>query len=235
MEMDGRVAIVTGGTGAIGSTLVRRLLEEGATVVVADLTAPAGDLTASVVGGGSLHFVETDVTSEASVAALIHAVSETHGGVHALFNVAGGFRYGPSVDELAEVDWDSLIELNLKSVFLTIKHVLPVMKRQNYGRIVSVAARSGLKGDAMVAPYAVSKGGVILLTQTASEEVKGYDVTANAVLPSVVDTPANRASMADADFASWVAPVDLAEVMIFLATERARAVTGAAIPVYNRA
>jgi NAD(P)-dependent dehydrogenase (short-subunit alcohol dehydrogenase family) len=158
-----------------------------------------------------------------------------HGTVHVLFNIAGGFKYGPPVDELAVTDWDFLMDLNLKSTFLCIKHVLPVMKDQGYGRIVSVAARSGLRGDPMVAPYAVSKGGVILLTQTVAEESKAYGVTANAVLPSVVDTRANRLSMPDSDFDAWVAPVDLAEVMVFLGSDRARAVTGAAIPVYNRA
>ena len=226
--MQGKVAIVTGGAGAIGAAVVNKLLSDGSVVVVADRVAP-------VESNGRQSFVETDVTSEASVRTLVARVVQEQGTVHALFNVAGGFRYGPAVDELAVADWDSLLDLNLKSAFLCIKHVLPVMKAQRYGRIVSVAARSGLKGDPMVAPYAVSKGGVILLTQTAAEESKAHGVTVNAVLPSIVDTPANRGSMPGADFDSWVAPADLAEVMVFLGSERARAVTGAAIPVYNRA
>jgi len=234
MEMDGKVAVVTGGSGAIGSRLVQCLADEGATVVVADSRAPHDDALA-LASAGTVRYVETDITSEKSVISLVAGVGKGHGRLDALFNVAGGFRYGPAVADLAEADWDNLLQLNLKSVFLCIKHVLPVMKQQNYGRIVSVAARSGLKGDAMVAPYAVSKGGVILLTQTTAEEVKDYDITANAVLPSIVDTPANRESMADSDFAAWVAPEDLVAVMMFLASERARAVTGAAIPVYNRA
>jgi NAD(P)-dependent dehydrogenase (short-subunit alcohol dehydrogenase family) len=228
MEMQDKVAIVTGGTGAIGTAAVRKLLDEGATVVVAGRTAPRA--VEEYLG-----FVETDVTSEESVRSLVAHVVADHGTVHVLFNIAGGFKYGPPVDELAVTDWDSLMDLNLKSTFLCIKHVLPVMKGQGYGRIVSVAARSGLKGDPMVAPYAVSKGGVILLTQTVAEESKAHGVTANAVLPSVVDTPANRLSMPGSDFDAWVAPVDLAEVMVFLGSDRARAVTGAAIPVYNRA
>ena len=228
MEMQGKVAIVTGGSGAIGEAVVRLLLDEGATVVVAGRSALARV-------EDRLSFVETDVTNEESVRSLVAHSVANHGMVHALFNIAGGFKYGPAVDELAMADWDSLLDLNLKSAFLCMKHVLPVMKEQRYGRIVSVAARSGLKGDSMVAPYAVSKGGVILLTQTVAEESKAYGVTANAVLPSIVDTAANRASMPDADFGAWVAPADLAEVMVFLASDRARAVTGAAVPVYNRA
>jgi NAD(P)-dependent dehydrogenase (short-subunit alcohol dehydrogenase family) len=228
MEMQGMVAIVTGGGGAIGAAVVSKLLNEGATVIVADRAFRESSEE-------RLCYVETDVTAEESVRSMVARVVADHGTVHALFNIAGGFRYGPTIEELEVSDWESMMDLNLKSAFLCMKHVLPTMKKQGYGRIVSVGARSGLKGDPMVAPYAASKAGVILLTQTAAEESKAYGVTVNAVLPSVVDTSANRASMPDADFDSWVVPHDLAEVMIFLASERARAVTGAAIPVYHRA
>ncbi|MEX2598890.1 MAG: SDR family NAD(P)-dependent oxidoreductase [Dehalococcoidia bacterium] len=179
--------------------------------------------------------METDVTSGPSVRGLMQQTAEAHGGPHALLNVAGGFRFGPAVEEIDEADWDSMMQLNLKSAFLCIKHALPYMKTQQYGRIVSVSARPGLYGAAMLAPYAVSKGGVILLTQSTAAEVKDLGITANAVLPSVVDTPANREAMPDADFSKWVAPEDLAEVMLFLASQEARAVSGAAIPVYHRA
>jgi NAD(P)-dependent dehydrogenase (short-subunit alcohol dehydrogenase family) len=234
--MEGKTAIVTGGSGVIGSAVCQRLLEEGGTVVVADRHAPAADAVAALGDDSTrLHFHETDVTEEGSVAALVRETTSAHGGPHVLMNIAGGFRFGPAVDELAVADWDSMLDLNLKSAFLCMKHVLPVMKEQGYGRIVSVAARSGLKGDAMVAPYAVSKGGVILLTQSVADEVRSYDITVNAVLPSIVDTPANRTAMADADFGAWVPPRELAEVMLFLASDRARVISGAAVPVYNRA
>jgi len=236
VEMQGKTVVVTGGSGAIGSFVVRRLIEEGAVVTVADRSEPrAADVDLLGGAAANLHFRATDVVSEASVLTLMEAAATEMGSIDVLFNIAGGFRFGPALDETSEADWDSLIQLNLKSVFLTIKHVLPYMKRRNHGRIVSVAARSGLKGDAMVGPYAVSKGGVILLTQSVSDEVKEYDITVNAVMPSIVDTPANRESMAGGDFDAWVAPKDLAEVMVFLASARGKAITGAAIPVYNKA
>lgn len=236
MEMDAKKVVVTGGSGAIGCAVVRRLIEEGAVVTVADLMEPRSvDVLLLGDRAANLHFHSTDVTNEASVSALMAEASASMGGIQVLFNVAGGFRFGPVLAETAEVDWDYLMQLNLKSVFLTIKHALPYMKQQNYGRIVSVAARSGLKGDAMVAPYAVSKGGVILLTQSVSDEVKEYDITVNCVMPSIVDTLVNREAMRDGAFDTWVAPTDLADVMVFLASDRGKAITGAAIPVYNRA
>jgi NAD(P)-dependent dehydrogenase (short-subunit alcohol dehydrogenase family) len=235
MELNGKTAIVTGGSGSVGRAVVLRLVTDGAAVVIADRVAPRqADLDALGEAASLVSFQETDLTHEASVQSLVRAASE-RGGPDLLINVAGGFRFGPSVEDLSEADWDSMLQLNLKSTFLCIKSVLPGMKARGYGRIVSVAARSGLKGDAMVAPYAVSKGGVILLTQSVSDEVKDYGITVNAIMPSIVDTAPNREAMADADFNKWVQPSDLAEVVVFLASDRARAVTGAAIPVYNRA
>ena len=234
MELTGKTAIVTGGSGNVGRAVVRRLAAEGAGVVVADLAPPRQEDLAAMGDAASVRFHETDLTDEAAVRRLVSAAGED-GGPDLLVNVAGGFRFGPKVEDLAEEDWDAMLQLNLKSAFLCIKSVLPGMKQRNYGRIVSIAARSGLRGDAMVAPYAVSKGGVILLTQSVADEVKDYDINVNAVLPSIVDTPPNREAMSSANFGRWVQTDDLAEVILFLASDRSRAITGAAIPVYNRA
>ena len=228
MNFEGRTVVVTGGSGAVGHVASRRFAEAGARVVVADRVPPPAE-------AGAVAYHETDVLDEASVRALFARVASEYGGPHALVNVAGGFRFGPSVEEMEESDWDGLIQLNLKSVFLTIKSALPYMKAQGYGRIVSVAARSGLRGDPMVAHYSVSKGGVILLTQSVAAEVKAHDITVNAVLPSVIDTPQNRDAMPDADASKWVQPDDLANVLLFLASEESRAVSGAAVPVYYKA
>ena len=228
MSYAGKTVVVTGGSGAVGRVASRRFAEAGARVVVADVTPPPGEV-------GPVAYHETDVLDEASVRGLFERVASEHGGPHVLVNIAGGFQFGPSVEEMEESDWDGLLQLNLKSAFLTIKNVLPYMKAQGYGRIVSIAARSGLHGDPMVAHYSVSKGGVILLTQSVAAEVKAHDITVNAVLPSIIDTPANRAAMPDAKAERWVQPNDLANVLLFLASEEARAVSGAAVPVYYKA
>lgn len=228
MSYSGRTVVVTGGSGAVGRVASRRFAEAGARVVVADMTPPPDE-------AGAVVYHETDVLDEASVRGLFERVASEYGGPHVLVNIAGGFRFGPSVEEMDESDWDGLLQLNLKSAFLTIKNVLPYMKAQGYGRIVSIAARSGLHGDPMVAHYSVSKGGVILLTQSVAAEVKAHDITVNAVLPSIIDTPANRAAMPDAKVERWVQPDDLANVLLFLSSEEARAVSGAAVPVYYKA
>ena len=228
MSFSGRTVVVTGGSGAVGRVASRRFAEAGAQVVVADMAPPPDE-------AGAVVFHETDVLDEASVRGLFERVASEYGGPHVLVNIAGGFRFGPSVEEMDESDWDGLLQLNLKSAFLTIKNVLPYMKAQDYGRIVCIAARSGLHGDPMVAHYSVSKGGVILLTQSVAAEVKAHDITVNAVLPSIIDTPANRAAMPDAKAERWVQPDDLANVLLFLASEEARAVSGAAVPVYYKA
>ncbi|MDE2837819.1 MAG: SDR family NAD(P)-dependent oxidoreductase [Chloroflexota bacterium] len=228
MSFTGKTVVVTGGSGAVGRVASRRFVEAGARVVVADMAPPPDE-------AGAVVYHETNVLDEASVRGLFERVASEFGGPHALVNIAGGFRFGPSVEEMEESDWDSLLQLNLKSTFLTIKNVLPYMKAQDYGRIVSIAARSGLRGDPMVAHYSVSKGGVILLTQSVAAEVKAHDITVNAVLPSIIDTPANREAMPDAKAERWVQPDDLANVLLFLASEEARAVSGAAVPVYYKA
>ena len=228
MSFSGKTVVVTGGSGAVGRVASRRFAEAGAYVIVADVAPPPGE-------AGAVVYHETDVLDEASVRGLFEHVASEYGGPHVLVNIAGGFRFGPSVEEMDESDWDSLLQLNLKSAFLTIKNVLPYMKAQGYGRIVSIAARSGLHGDPMVAHYSVSKGGVILLTQSVAAEVKAHDITVNTVLPSIIDTPANREAMPDAKVERWVQPDDLANVLLFLASEEARAVSGAAVPVYYKA
>tara|TARA_B100000029_G_scaffold403862_1_gene403745 strand:- start:181 stop:891 length:711 start_codon:yes stop_codon:yes gene_type:complete len=234
MKFAKKNVLVTGGSGAIGSEVVRKFASEGATVIIAD-QSPLPENESEHISKlySEPIFIQTDLTDENSVKNLVQTITSNHD-IHVLAQVAGGFRFGPAIEDMPETDWDDLLDLNLKSVFLMIKHIIPFMKAQNYGRIVSIAARSGLRGDPMVGHYSVSKGGVILLSQTVSEEVKDFDITVNTVLPSIVDTPANRLAMPQSDFSKWVSTTDLANVMLFLASDDARAISGASIPVYYR-
>ena len=234
MKFDNKVVIVTGGSGAVGSVVVQKFASKGARIFIADRVPPR-DEDVKLLGklNENVTFVKTDVLNEQSIKALF-AKAHSIGHVDVLVNVAGGFQFGPTVEDMDVSQWDALIELNLKSAFLAIKNVIPIMKMQNYGRIISIAARSGLRGDPMVAHYSVSKGGIILLSQSVAEEIKDFDITVNTVLPSIVDTPANRVSMSDANYGKWVNPFDLANVILFLASDDARAISGASIPVYHK-
>ncbi len=237
MDLVGRVAVITGGTGALGAVVAKRFLEEGARAVVGYVAEDGAQRLITSVGKlkERLTCISSDVTREENARRLMDEAVQRHGRLDILLNIAGGFRYGPSIGETEDKDWDFMMDLNLRSTFLCIKAALKYMRERGYGRIVSVSSRSGLKGDAMVGPYAVSKAGVIILTQTVAEEVKGHNITVNAVLPSIIDTPANRRDMHGADFSKWLRPEEVAEVILFLASTRASGVTGAAIPVFGKA
>ncbi len=148
---------------------------------------------------------------------------------------------GPPLHETPEADWDLMMGLNARSVLNTCRAVIPQMLRQGKGRIVNVAARAALEGKARMGPYCASKAAVITLTETLAAEHetlaaehRDHGINVNCILPGTIDTPQNRASMPDADFSRWVSPTALADVVVFLATDAARAISGAAIPVYGR-
>ena len=153
--------------------------------------------------------------------------------IDALLNIAGGFKWETLASSLME-GWHRLFLMNVQTAANASRAATPHLKRSAAGRIVNVGANGALKASAGMGPYAASKAGVHSLTESLAEELKADGVTVNAVLPSIIDTPANRADMPKADFAAWVAPADLAAVMLFLASEEARAVTGALIPVTGR-
>ena len=178
--------------------------------------------------------IGVDLTDEVSVQEMVSRAVERFGRVDILANIAGGFRMGPPLHETLLETWDFMMDLNARSVFLASRAVLPHMIRHGYGRIVSVSARAALQPKARMAPYCASKAAVITLTQSLAAEHKLDDINVNCILPGTVDTPQNRADMPDADFDNWVSPADLASVILFLSSDAARAVKGAAVPVYGR-
>jgi NAD(P)-dependent dehydrogenase (short-subunit alcohol dehydrogenase family) len=154
--------------------------------------------------------------------------------IDVLVNIVGGFVYS-KIQDTDEKTWDRMMNMNLKSTFLCSKAVLPQMIKQNYGRIINISSRPALKGSAGVGAYSASKAGVLNLTETIADEVKDYDINVNAILPSTIDTPANRRDMPRADFTKWVKPEEIARVMVFLVSDDSKPISGAGIPVYGKA
>jgi NAD(P)-dependent dehydrogenase (short-subunit alcohol dehydrogenase family) len=230
-DFEGSVVLVTGASGALGSAVASAFDEAGATVCGADVVAPGED--DALVDPATVEFHETDATDEASVRDTVEAVVSEHGRLDAVCNIAGTWRGGDPIHETDVDQFDVLFDVNLKSMFLTSKHAIPHL-RETGGAVVSVSARSSLEGGEGDGPYRASKAGVRLLTETIAEENLGT-VRANAIMPSVIDTPMNREMMPDADHDEWVDPADIAEVVLFLCSDAATVTSGAAVPVYGEA
>jgi NAD(P)-dependent dehydrogenase (short-subunit alcohol dehydrogenase family) len=231
-QFDGSVVLVTGASGALGSAVAEYLAASGATVAASDVVAPDEEGSLLETGDG-IAFYQGDFTDEREVQQVVEAVVEDHGRLDGLCNVAGTWRGG---DPLHETDLDTfemLFDVNLKTTFLATKHAVPHL-RETGGAVVSVSARSSLEGGEGDGPYRASKAGVRLLTETVAEENLGT-VRANAVMPSVIDTPMNRDMMPDAAHDEWVDPLDIAAVVAFLLSDAAAPTSGAAVPVYGEA
>ncbi len=231
-DFDGRVALVTGASGALGSAVAEAFESAGATVAAADIVDPDAD-DALLSTEGDVHFYGGDFTDESDVERVIDAVVDDHGRLDFLLNVAGTWRGGDPIEDTDVSTFDMLFDVNLKTTFLATKHALPHLQ-ESEGAVVSVSARSSLSGGEGDGPYRASKAGVRLLTETVAEENRGT-VRANAVMPSVIDTPANREMMPDADHDAWVDPAEIADVMRFLCSNGASVTSGAAVPVYGEA
>lgn len=224
--MSQRVIAVTGGHGVLGRAVVEAALSDGLRVAVID---HAMDQSAHE---GVLELGGVDLTDPASAQKAIDAVAAHFGQLDALLNIAGGFVWQTTDD--AEPAWARMFALNVTTALNASRAALPHLKASAEGRIVNVGANAALKSAAGMGAYAASKAGVHRLTESLAEELKDTPVTVNAVLPSILDTAQNRKDMPDADPARWVAPADLARVMLFLASPESRAITGALIPVTGR-
>ena len=230
-EFADSVAVVTGASGALGSAVAAAFDAAGATVAAIDVVAPSDE--DALLNPDTAAFYEADLTDETAVGDAIEAIVDDHGRIDALCNVAGTWRGGEPIEETDLEEFELLFDVNLKSMFLTSKHALPHLQNSE-GAIVSVSARSSLEGGEGDGPYRAAKAGVRLLTETIAEENRGT-VRANAVLPSVIDTPMNREMMPDADHDAWVDPAEIADVVLFLCSEGAAVTSGAAVPVYGEA
>ncbi len=232
MKLRGLTTLITGGTGALGHLVAEKFLGEGSNVATSYLFEDElKRLTESF--RNNVFVVRADVTSDDEVAVLFQRVIQKFGRVDILINIVGGFLPRSNVSDTKSKDWDHMMNMNLRSVFLCAREFLRKLGDAAYGRIISMAAMPALRPSAGRAAYAVSKGGVVTLTQTLGEELRGTGVTANAIAPSIIRTQANIASMPGEDSSKWVAPEEIAELMMFLCSEGGRSVNGACIPIFG--
>ncbi|MDB5634443.1 MAG: 3-oxoacyl-[acyl-carrier-protein] reductase [Tardiphaga sp.] len=225
--MNGKIIVITGASGALGQVVVEMALARGATVVAVDHAAhtPASTPKLLLVGG-------VDLSDAAQAGQAIAAAVAQFGGIDVLINIAGAFAF-ETVDGGSNGSWEKMHRLNLLTALNASRASIPHLVASKAGRIVNIGAIGALQAGAGMGPYAASKSGVHRLTETLAAELKGK-VTVNAVLPSTIDTSANRRDMPDADFAKWVTAPELAEVILFLASDAASAITGALLPVSGR-
>ena len=225
--MDGKVIVVTGALGALGSVVVDQALARGARVASVDHAPTQVPATPN-----QLEFGGVDLTDTVAAKKAIEAAAAHFGRLDALINIAGGFAFETVADGDPKT-WQRMYALNVTTALNASRAAIPHLIASGAGRIINVGALGALQAGAGMGPYAASKAGVHRLTEALAAEYKGK-ITVNAVLPSIIDTAANRASMPKADFTKWVAPKELADVILFLASDAASAVTGALLPVNGR-
>lgn len=237
-DLSGRIAIVTGGAGTLGRATNRVLLDAGATVVTTDTHARGmHDLAASLPDELRTRFgtVEADVATEDGAAVVVKHAIDAHRGLDILVNIVGGYAGGPTVSETDFATWQQQWTLNATTAFVMTRAAIPAMQERGRGRIINISSRVARTAPAGLGAYAVSKAAVITLTEVLANETRDQGITVNAILPSVIDTPANRTAMPDADFSAWVRPEQIGAVIRFLAADESGIISGAAIPVYGRA
>ncbi len=238
-DQRGRVALITGGAGGLGHAVSVAFAAAGASVVIVESERgrPTAEALAAagVARGERMRYMPCDVLDEASVEATVKQVVADQQRLDVVLNLVGGFAAGQPVTALDLATWQRMLDLNLRSAFLVSKHAGDVMTAQGSGCIINISSRGARSGRKHAAAYAVAKSAIITLTEVQAEEVRDQGVRVNCILPSIIDTPANRAAMPDADHSRWPRPEEVARVLLFLASDDAGLISGAAIPVYGRA
>jgi NAD(P)-dependent dehydrogenase (short-subunit alcohol dehydrogenase family) len=225
--MRGQRALITGGTGALGAAVTRSILARGTRVTVTYLDeAERKALEGTLPSGAAIDFVNVDATDEPAVQALV----EKLGTLEILTHLIGGFAAGPTANFSLSA-YRHQLDVNLTSAFVTCKAALSSMQRTGYGRIVCVGAHTAIEGGGGAVAYAAAKAGVIALTRAIAEETRNSDITANSVVPTIIDTPANRAAFPTADRSNWSTPESIASIICFLGSKTAGHLRGAALPV----
>jgi NAD(P)-dependent dehydrogenase (short-subunit alcohol dehydrogenase family) len=233
--LHGKVILITGATGALGSAVTKEFAQTEARLALAGRSGKKLEKLVADVGLPSERAltVTGDITQVDDVESLVSAITARWSIIDVLLHVAGGWCGGQPLGETPVEDWDHMLALNLRAAFLLSRAVLPAMLEAGWGRIIHVSSKTALEPRAKQAAYAVSKMGLITLTEVIAAEVKGSGVTANVILPSIIDTPANREAMPKADPAKWVPPERIAATMRFLCSDAAASTNGARIPIYG--
>jgi NAD(P)-dependent dehydrogenase (short-subunit alcohol dehydrogenase family) len=233
----GRVVVVAGGTGGLGRAISAAFLEEGAKVIVTyrkeeefGAFRNSAGLKQSLLEGRRV-----DVTDEVAVAAFMNEIVAERGAPDVLVNAVGGYAGGLKLWDTTTQVFDQMLALNLRSGFVLARAVMPVMLQAKQGSIVNVAAKAALDHGAGAAAYAASKSAALALMDSLAADSRGTGVRVNTILPSIIDTASNRLAMPHADFSSWPKPEDIAKVVLFLCSDLARVIHGAAVPVYGNA
>ncbi len=230
MNFANRTVIVTGAAGNLGKAVATAFAEQGANLVLVDLQR---DSLAAAFGAENPQRVcaAANLLEMAGATSVAQTALARFGRIDVLCNIAGGFRMGEAVHETSDDNWNFLFDINTRTVLHAVRAVVPHMVAAGSGRIVNVGAFAAQKGVAQMGAYTASKSAVIRMTEAMAAELREKNINVNCVLPTIIDTPDNRAAMPKADPARWVAPADLANVIVFLASDAARAVHGAAVPV----
>jgi NAD(P)-dependent dehydrogenase (short-subunit alcohol dehydrogenase family) len=230
-----KVVIVAGGTGGLGRAVSLAFLEQGARVVLTYRKQTEFDALKAAVGaeGSQLEGARVDVTDETAVRGFIESVVARHGRLDALVNTVGGYAGGVKLWEMDTKVFDQMLSLNLRSGYALARAAVRAMLKQGSGAIVNVAAKAAIDHGAGAAAYAASKAAAVALMDSLAADLKGTRIRVNSVLPSIIDTEANRKAMPNADFSKWPKPEAIARVIVYLCSEAAAVIHGAAVPVYG--
>jgi NAD(P)-dependent dehydrogenase (short-subunit alcohol dehydrogenase family) len=233
MDFSNRTVVITGAAGNLGQALAKGFAAAGANVVLVDLDA---NRLKSAFGADSekRSLVAANLLKREEAQRAIDVARQRFRKIDVLCNIAGGFRMGEAVHETSDETWDFLFNLNVRTLLNMVRAAVPALIEAGAGKVVNVGAAGALRGGAMMGAYAAAKSVVIRLTEAMSAELRERNINVNCVLPTIIDTPENRAAMPDADPTRWVAPADLAMTIMYLASDNARAIHGAAVPVAGR-
>jgi NAD(P)-dependent dehydrogenase (short-subunit alcohol dehydrogenase family) len=230
MNFAGKTVFVTGAAGNLGRAIAAAFDARGANLA---LVARTKNSLVATIGPETDRrlLIAADLLDQAALDAAVALARQRFGRVDVLCNIAGGFKMGSLVHETSDNDWDFLLDINARTLLHAVRAVVPQMLEGGSGKIVNVGAFAAQKGAAQMGAYVAAKSAVIRLTETMAAELRDRNINVNCVLPTIIDTPENRAAMPKSDPSRWVAPTDLANVIVFLASDDARAIHGAALPV----